>query len=138
MPHFQRAIVSCGIGAVCLQRGGPPLAVAGRSQGRGGRTSVKRGAEGCDVRCPWQRCRSRACCGVSQSASSRLSQGRSQGRSGRTSVKRGAVGCDEVARGRRSVTNLGRLSQRVTGGCDRFFWLVTRGVFFLSHCHNFS
>ena len=63
---------------------------------------------------------------------------RSQGRCGRTSVKRGAVACDVVARGRRSVTNLGRLSQRVTGGCDRFFWLVTRGSFFLSHCHTFS
>lgn len=55
-----------------------------------------------------------------------------------TSVKQGAVGNDLAARGRWSVTNLGRLSQRVTGGCDRFFWLVTRGSFLLSHCHTYS
>ena len=91
-PRFQRAIAPSGIGDACLQRGGPPLAVAGRSQGRGERTREGQGAEGNGV----------------------------------------------VARGRRSVTNLGRLSQRVTGGCDRFFWLVTRGFFFLSHCHTFS
>ena len=46
MATFPACDCSCGIGDACFQRGGPPLAVAGRSQGRGERTRERQGAEG--------------------------------------------------------------------------------------------